>query len=81
MPFHDHRRMGHRGRDTSSTRLRLELDEATARAEKAEAAITRVRALADFYADPKERGKLGVPHTLIAYSIRAALDEPKEPRT
>lgn len=50
-----------------------------ARARTVEATVEHVRALTDAFADPKHRGKVGIPHGLIAYTFRAVLDEPKEP--
>lgn len=45
----------------------------------AEAAIERVRKLANWYADPKHRGQHGQPHSIVAADIRAALDQPQQP--
>ncbi|MFF9129143.1 hypothetical protein [Streptomyces sp. NPDC014806] len=54
---------------------------AEARAEAAEAAIDRVRALADELAHPRHHGQHGIPHRLAACAIRDALNAPKETGT
>ncbi|MFE2323610.1 hypothetical protein ACFXD5_06750 [Streptomyces sp. NPDC059385] len=51
-----------------------------ARAEQAEAAIARVRALASELDAAEAYGGLADGYELAAYRIRAALDDPQEPR-